>query len=70
MSLGFAYKVAFSILRMGTVVRAPPYCGSPGFVSIVNIMFLIIQFSCLFAQNPKRIKKKVREGGKEERTEG
>ena len=43
MLLGFMYKVVFSFVRMGTKVHAYPYCGGVSLVSIINLMFLIIQ---------------------------
>jgi hypothetical protein len=63
MLLGFLYKVAFSLIRVGSTVHGYPYCGGAGMVSIINIMFLIIQFACLFAQNPKNQTKKVSPSG-------
>ena len=45
-----------NFVLFAAAVHTPPPCGA-GFVDIISVMFLVIQISCLVAQNPSRVKK-------------
>ena len=57
-AIAVVYKAFFGFLRIGeSTLQYYPPCASGSF-TVVNTMFLVIQFACVLAQNPSNSKKK------------